>query len=163
MSLHPWPQMLRRIRKGSPLLGLDMGTKTIGIALSDPEWKQASPLHTLKRKKVPVDLQALADLAKERGARGFVIGLPLNMDGTEGEMAKLIRQFIRHMLDHKSLFPEEPEVALFDERLSSAVVERFLIKSDVSRARRKEVVDKLAAQAILQGALDQYHAAGNRG
>jgi putative Holliday junction resolvase len=162
MSLHPWPQMLRRIRKGSPLLGLDMGTKTIGIAVSDPEWKQASPLQTLKRKKVPVDIQTLADLAKERDARGFVIGLPLNMDGSEGEMAKLIRQFIKHMMDHKALFIAEPEVALFDERLSSAVVERFLIQSDVSRARRKEVIDKLAAQAILQGALDRYHADSNK-
>ncbi|MBI3418617.1 MAG: Holliday junction resolvase RuvX [Proteobacteria bacterium] len=156
MSLHEWPHILKRLKKGSPLLGLDLGTKTIGVAISDPEWKQASPLLTLKRKKIPADLASLAGLAGERGARGFVIGLPLNMDGSEGPMAEMIRAFVKLMLAHQSLFSGEPEIALFDERLSSAVVERFLIQSDVSRARRKEVVDKLAAQAILQAALDQW-------
>jgi putative holliday junction resolvase len=156
MSLHSWPQILKRLKKGSPLFGLDVGRKTIGIAISDPFWKQASPLTTIRRKKWPDDLAALAEIANERGVRGMVVGLPLNMDGSEGEMAAMIRLFAKQLLEKKSLFAGEPELAFYDERLTSAVVERFLIKSDVSRARRKQVIDKLAAQAILQGALDQY-------
>ncbi len=154
MSLHVFPHLLRRLKKDTPLLGLDVGTRAIGIAVSDPARGQAAPLSTLRRKSVPADMAALAEIARARDARGFILGLPLNMDGGEGKMAAYVRAFAGQMLAHKKLFAGEPEISFFDERLSSAAVERFLIKSGVSRKRRREVVDKLAAQAILQAALD---------
>jgi putative Holliday junction resolvase len=149
--------MLKRIRKATPLLGLDVGAKTIGLAISDPMWKQATPLFTVPRRKLQDDLKALSDLANERGARGLVIGLPYNMDDSEGESAARVRNFAKQILDAKDLFKEEPEIALFDERLSTAVMEDFLIEQNVKRERRDEVIDKLAAHVILQDALNIYN------
>lgn len=155
MAIHPWPHLLKRLKKGQCLLGLDVGSKTLGIAYGAMAEALATPLVTLNRGKVATDLAALAKLAKERDAGGFVIGLPLNMDGSEGESAGRSRLFAKQILEHKALFSREPEISFFDERLSTAAMERFLIKDvDMSRARRAEVIDKLAAAHILQAAFD---------
>lgn len=155
MAIHPWPHLLKRIKKGQALLGLDVGTKTIGVAISDPGFTLASPLLTLARKKTSEDMKALAALVAERGIGGIVLGLPLNMDGSEGEMAKKMRLFAKHMLEAKDSFAKPPEISFFDERLSTAAMQRFLIEEvDMNRKRRGEVIDKLAAAHILQAALD---------
>lgn len=131
------------------ILGLDVGTKTIGIAASDGLRLTASPIETIRRTKFTPDAARIQELASERGVVGFIIGLPVNMDGSEGPRAQSIRQFARNLHDIISL-----PVGLWDERLSTAAVTRTLIEADVSRKRRREVVDKLAAAYILQGALD---------
>lgn len=135
------------------LLGLDLGTKTIGIAVSDLARCIASPLTTLKRRKFTADAQALLALAAERQATGFVLGLPLNMDGSEGPRAQSTRAFARNL----SRLTELP-IALWDERLSTVAAERALLAADTSRARRAEVIDHVAAAYILQGALDRLAA-----
>ena len=133
-----------------PLIGLDLGTKTIGVAASDPERRVAAPVETVVRKRFSDDAQRLIALATERRAAGFVLGLPINMDGTEGARAQSTRAFARNLAKLTAL-----PIALWDERLSTAAVERALIAADVSRARRKAVIDEHAATYILQGALDR--------
>ena len=132
------------------LLGLDLGTKTIGVAVSDGMRFSATPLETIRRTKFTKDAARLVELIAENAAVGIVIGLPLNMDGSEGPRVQSTRAFVRN-LAQKTPLP----VAFWDERLSTAAVTRTLIEADVSRAKRGEVVDKLAAAYILQGALDR--------
>jgi len=132
------------------LIGLDLGTKTIGVASSDPDRRLATPVETVARQRFSLDAQRLLDLAAERRAIGFVLGLPINMDGTEGTRAQSTRAFARNLATLTAL-----PIALWDERLSTAAVERALIAADMSRARRKAVIDQHAATYILQGALDR--------
>src|SRR5688572_3906265 len=132
------------------LLGLDLGTKTIGVATSDPDRRLATAVETLARKNFTADAARLLTLAQERKAAGFVLGLPINMDGSEGPRAQSTRAFARNF----SKLTELP-IALWDERLSTAAVERELIGADVSRAKRAAVIDQHAAVFILQGALDR--------
>jgi putative Holliday junction resolvase len=132
------------------LIGLDLGTKTIGVAASDPDRRLATAVETVARKAFTADAQRLLALAAERKAVGFVLGLPINMDGSEGPRAQSTRAFARNL----ARLTELP-IALWDERLSTAAVERDLIAADVSRARRAAVIDQHAAAFILQGALDR--------
>jgi putative Holliday junction resolvase len=132
------------------LLGLDLGTKTIGIAVSDVTRQIATPLRTIQRTKFTVDAGDLVKLAETEKALAFVLGLPINMDGTEGPRCQSTRAFARNL---EKLTPVP--ILFWDERLSTAAVQRMLIAYDRSRAKRAEVVDKLAAAYILQGALDR--------
>jgi putative Holliday junction resolvase len=132
------------------LVGLDLGTKTIGVAVSDPDRRLATPVTTVLRQRFNADAERLLALAAERHVVGFVLGLPINMDGTEGPRAQSTRAFARNF----ARLTELP-IALWDERLSTAAVERALIEADASRARRKAVIDQHAAAYILQGALDR--------
>jgi putative Holliday junction resolvase len=132
------------------LVGLDLGTKTIGIAVSDVTRRIASPLETIRRTKFRADAARLLAIAAQRQAKAFVLGLPLNMDGIEGPRAQATRAFARNLAALTDL-----PIAFWDERLSTAAVERMLIGADASRARRAELVDKAAAAWILQGALDR--------
>jgi len=141
-----------------PLMGLDLGTKTIGVAISDGLRLTATPVLTVARKKFTVDAAALIELIDRRGIVGIVLGLPLNMDGSEGPRAQSTRAFARNL----SALISVP-IAFWDERLSTAAVERTLIAADSSRKRRAEVIDKLAAAYILQGALDRLSAHRNSG
>ncbi len=135
------------------LIGVDLGTKTIGLALSDVERRIATPLSTIERKKFTADAQQLIAQIARFEAFALVVGLPLNMDGGEGPRAQATRAFLRNF----SAISATP-FALWDERLSTAAVNRALIEQDVSRARRAAVVDRLAAAYILQGALDRLAA-----
>ena len=132
------------------LLGLDLGSKTIGVATSDPARRLATGVETIARKSFQVDAKRLLALAAERGCVGFVLGLPLNMDGSEGPRAQSVRAFARNLAKLTKL-----PIALWDERLSTAAVERELIAADVSRRKRAAVIDQHAAAFILQGALDR--------
>jgi putative Holliday junction resolvase len=132
------------------LIGLDLGTKTIGVAASDPDRRLATPVETIARKRFNLDAARLFELAAERHAVGFVLGLPINMDGTEGPRAQSTRTFARNLAKLTEL-----PIALWDERLSTAAVERALIAADASRTKRKAVIDQHAAAYILQGALDR--------
>jgi putative holliday junction resolvase len=139
----------------TPVAGLDLGTKTIGVAVSDIGRVIASPLQLIRKTQFTKDAEALFALMKTRGARGVVIGLPVNMDGTEGPRSQSSRAFARNLL---RLDPDLA-IAFWDERLSSAAVNRMLIdEADLSRARRGQLVDKAAAAYILQGALDRLNA-----
>jgi putative Holliday junction resolvase len=131
------------------ILALDLGEKNIGLALSDVSRKIATPMAALRKKKFTANVEELKALIAEHGIGGIVVGLPLNMDGTEGPSAQSARQFAANLAGKI-----EVPIALWDERLSTAAVTRTLIDADASRARRREVVDKLAAAYILQGALD---------
>ena len=132
------------------LIGLDLGTKTIGVAVSDPDRRVAAPVETVARQRFQLDAQRILALAAERRAVAYVLGLPLNMEGSEGPRAQATRAFARNL----SKLTELP-IALWDERLSTAAVERALIAADASRAKRKAVIDQHAATYILQGALDR--------
>jgi putative Holliday junction resolvase len=132
------------------LLGLDLGSKTIGVASSDPDRKLAAGVTTIARKNFTADASRLLALAAERAAVGVVLGLPINMDGSEGPRAQATRAFARNLAKLTDL-----PIALWDERLSTAAVERELIGADVSRKKRAAVIDQHAAAYILQGALDR--------
>jgi putative Holliday junction resolvase len=132
------------------LIGLDLGTKTIGVAASDPNRRLAAGVETIARKKFSTDADRLDVLARERSAVGFVLGLPINMDGTEGPRAQSARAFARNLAARIEL-----PIGLWDERLSTAAVERELIAADMGRSRRAAVIDQHAAAYILQGALDR--------
>lgn len=142
------------LKKGSCLLGLDPGSTVIGIAISDPGLSVASPLVGLQRKKFAADAAALAAIIRERNVGGLVVGLPKNMDGSEGPAAQSARALVRNLTERGDLPDPNLPIAFWDERLSSAAVERFLIADDMSRKRRDAVIDKAAAAYILQGALD---------
>jgi putative Holliday junction resolvase len=137
------------------LMGLDLGSKTIGLALGDSDHKIATPFDTIRRKKFGPDAAALADIIKAENIGGLVMGLPLNMDGSEGPRVQATRAFLRN-LENLPDFPALP-VLLWDERLSTAAVERTLLEADASRAKRAEVIDKMAAAFILQGAIDAHY------
>src|SRR5512135_1774990 len=132
------------------LIGLDLGTKTIGVACSDPDRRLATGVETIARTNFTADAKRVLALAAERAAIGFVLGLPINMDGSEGPRAQSTRAFARNFAKLTEL-----PIALWDERLSTAAVERELIAADVSRAKRAAVIDQHAAAFILQGALDR--------
>ena len=133
---------------GGRLMGLDVGTKTIGLALCDAGWTIASPAELLHRGKFAADLDKLRGIAAAQSVKGVVIGLPLNMDGSDSPRTQSTRAFARN------LAPLGLPVLLWDERWSTQAVTRTLIDADASRARRAELVDKMAAAYILQGALD---------
>ena len=135
----------------APVAGLDLGEKTIGVAVSDRERMIASPLELIRRTKFTDDAGRLFQLMDGRGAQGIVSGLPVNMDGSEGPRCQSVRAFARNLLRLKDL-----PIAFWDERLSTAAVQRMLTgEADLTRARRAEVVDKAAAAWILQGALER--------
>lgn len=144
IDLHDMPPKTR-------LLGLDLGSKTIGLAISDPGWAIASPVDTIRRTKFTRDAEALVAALKDRSIGGLILGLPVNMDGSEGPRCQSTRQFAQNLLDFGLSLP----IAFWDERLSTSAVEKFLVQeADMTRKRRGEVVDKMAAAYILQGALD---------
>lgn len=132
------------------LMGLDLGSKTIGVAACDADRRLAVGVETIERTRFKVDADRLLALANERAAVGFVLGLPINMDGSEGPRAQSTRAFARNL----ARLTEHP-IALWDERLSTAAVERELIAANVSRRKRAAVIDEHAAAFILQGALDR--------
>ena len=139
--------------EGGRLIGLDVGTKTIGTALCDAGWSFASPALLVRRTKFAKDKAALAALIAEQQVKGLVIGLPLNLDGTDSPRTQSTRAFARNLED--MALP----ILLWDERWSTVAVERTLIEQDASRARRAELIDKMAAAYILQGAIDGLVAA----
>ncbi len=142
------PDFAATLPHGGRLAGLDVGTKTIGVALCDAGWSFATPDKTIVRAKFAADLAALAALCSAQSVKGLVIGLPLNMDGSDSPRTQSVRAFARN------LEPLGLPVLLWDERWSTAAVERAMIAADVSRAKRKERVDSAAAAFILQGAID---------
>lgn len=142
------PEFAAALPNGGRLLGLDVGTKTIGVALCDAGWSFATPDKTIQRTKFAADLTALTALCAAQSVKGLVVGLPLNMDGSDSPRTQGIRAFARN------LAPLALPVLLWDERWSTAAVERAMIAADVSRAKRKERVDSAAAAFILQGAID---------
>ena len=149
-AIVPLADMAARLPERGALIGLDLGTKTIGVAASDPERRLAAGVETIARKAFAADAARLLALAAERKAAGFVLGLPINMDGTEGPRAQSARAFARNLAQRTEL-----PIGLWDERLSTAAVERELIAADASRKKRKAVIDQHAAVFILQGALDR--------
>jgi putative Holliday junction resolvase len=138
------------VERRQSLIGLDLGSKTLGIALSDTTRKIATPMETMKRVKFTHDARQLLAMAARENTAGFILGLPINMDGSEGPRCQSTRAFARN-LGMLSPLP----IVLWDERLSTAAVTRTLLEADTSRAKRAEVVDKMAASYILQGALDR--------
>ena len=141
-------ELAPRLARFDRLMGLDIGTKTIGLALSDVERRLASPLDTVRRTRFAADAASLLKRAGEFRVAALIVGLPLNMDGSEGPRVQSTRAFVRNLPD--ALF-----VSYWDERLSTAAVTRELIAQDASRAKRAEVLDRMAAAYILQGALDR--------
>jgi putative pre-16S rRNA nuclease len=139
-----------RLAAGARLAGLDLGTKTIGIALSDPRFRIATPLTTIRRAKFQADAHALLELCAAEKVGGLILGLPINMNGTEGPRAQATRAFLRNLAPLTDL-----PVALWDERLSTAAAERAMLEADLSRKKRAEKIDAAAAAFILQGALDR--------
>ena len=132
------------------LIGLDLGDKTVGVAVSDPMGTVATPLETVRRKKFTVDAARLLEIIEGRSIGGIVLGLPRNMDGSEGPRCQKTRAFARNL----SRLTELP-IGFWDERLSTVAAERVLLEADTSRKRRAEVIDHVAASYILQGALDR--------
>ena len=153
MSVYPLSEFIDHIGPRGRLLGLDVGTKTIGLALSDPLRTVASPLETIKRTKFTKDWAELEQIIDAHDVAGLVIGLPVNMDGSEGPRAQSTRQFAKNVLAKRDM-----PIAFWDERWSTQAVTRTLLDADASRKRRGEVVDKMAAAYILQGALDRMAA-----
>ena len=143
-------QFAENLPQHGALAGLDLGTKTIGVAVSDLMQQVATPLETIKRKKFTVDADALLKIAQNRDIKGFVLGLPLNMDGSEGPRVQSTRAFARN-LERLTDIP----ITFWDERLSTVAAERALLEADTSRKRRAEVIDHVAAGYILQGILDR--------
>ena len=132
------------------LAGLDLGTKTIGVAVSDGLRQVASPITVIRRQKFTLDAEALLAIIRDRGLAGLILGLPRNMDGTEGPRAQSTRAFARNLARLTDL-----PIGYWDERLSTVAAERALLEADTSRKRRAEVIDQVAAGYILQGALDR--------
>jgi putative Holliday junction resolvase len=142
--------------RSGALLGLDLGTVTVGVAISDLRRRVATPLETIRRKKFTLDARRLLDLAASREVVGLVLGLPVNMDGSEGPRAQSTRAFARNLQGLADL-----PLTFWDERLSTVAAERALLEADASRARRAEVIDAVAAGFILQGFLDRLSHMGS--
>lgn len=138
------------LKPGGRLIGIDAGTKTLGLALSDVSRSIATPMETIRRTKFSADVAQLSAIVSKHQAAGLVIGLPMNMDGSAGPRVQSTRAFTRNLNQVLPL-----PVLLWDERLSTAAAERTLLEADASRKRRGEVIDKMAAAIILQGALDR--------
>lgn len=152
MAILSWEAFAAGLPARGRLLGLDFGEKTIGLAISDRDRRIASPLETIRRRKFTADAAELDAICRDRAVVGLVLGLPVNMDGSEGRRCQATRQFARNLVTLASI---DSPLTFWDERLSTAAVERVLIdEADMSRRRRGEVVDKMAAGYILQGALD---------
>ena len=143
-------EIMAQSRKTLAWMGLDLGTKTIGVAVSDRLLSSATPLHTVRRKKFSADAQALLDMITNRNIGAIILGLPRNMDGSEGPRCQSTRAFARNL----SVLTNLP-IGYWDERLSTVAAERALLEADTSRKRRAEVIDHVAAGYILQGALDR--------
>ena len=141
-------EFVEEIHSAGKLAGLDVGTKTIGLALCDAMWSFAGPAETIQRTKFSIDLALLRQFITKHGVVGLVVGLPLNLDGTDSPRTQSVRAFARNLL------PLDLPILLWDERWSTQAVERAMIAADVSRAKRALAVDKLAAAHILQGAID---------
>jgi putative holliday junction resolvase len=142
------PEFAAAVRNGGKLAGFDVGTKTIGLAICDAGWHFAGPVETIRRSKFTQDLNTLRIFVEREKIVGLVVGLPLNMDGSDSPRTQSVRAFARN------LAPLDLPILLWDERWSTQAVERAMISADVSRARRAERVDALAAAHILQGAID---------
>jgi putative Holliday junction resolvase len=149
MPLRNPADLAERLPPRGALVGLDLGTKTIGVAATNPERTLASPRETIRRTKLKPDLERLLAIVDSEGAVAVILGLPLNMDGSEGPRCQAVRQFASDLLKVRDL-----DVVLWDERLSTVAVTRTMIDADVSRARRAEAVDKLAAAYIVEGFID---------
>lgn len=156
IGLEPDLAAIAALPAGRRVLGFDLGTKTIGLAVSDVGRQIATPLETIARGKFSVDLERIRRHVEHLGIGAFVLGLPVNMDGSEGPRAQATRAFARN-LGRALPMP----AAFWDERLSSAAVNRALIAADTSRAKRAAIVDRAAAAYILQGALDRLRHAAN--
>ncbi|MEX5726782.1 putative Holliday junction resolvase [Rhodovulum iodosum] len=148
-------ELATALPRGRALIGLDLGDKTIGVAVSDTSWSVASPLETIRRKKFTLDAARVMEIAGHRAAGGIVLGLPRNMDGSEGPRCQSTRAFARNL----SRLTELP-IGFWDERLSTMAAERALLEADTSRRRRAEVIDHVAAAYILQGVLDRLRNIG---
>lgn len=146
----PIDPFAKALPEGARLIGVDVGTKTLGLAISDVSRMIASALRTIRRTKFREDVQLLLEISAEHDVAGYVVGLPLNLDGSRGARAQASQAFARNLATIAGL-----PVLLWDERLSTAEAERMLISADTSRRRRAEVIDKVAATIILQGALDR--------
>ncbi|MEM8750123.1 MAG: Holliday junction resolvase RuvX [Pseudomonadota bacterium] len=146
-------QFARLLQGKGRLLGLDLGSKTIGLAICDDRWSIASPVHTIRRRKFTLDVEDMLAYAAKEGVVGLVIGLPLNMDGSEGPRAQSTRAFVRNLSKHTSL-----PVLYWDERLSSFAADQAMLEADLSRAKRAKNIDQMAAAVILQGAIDRMSA-----
>ena len=152
----PLKDLIAGLGPNQRLIGLDLGTKTIGLALSDTGRAIATPHQTIQRKKFSIDAEQLLKVCDQNQVGGIVLGMPLNMDGSEGHRAQATRDFYLSLRDLWRERDEQPlPVTFWDERLSTVAVTRTLLEADTSRARRGEVVDKMAASYILQGALDR--------
>jgi putative Holliday junction resolvase len=149
LSIVALSELSAHLAAGRRLLGLDLGEKTIGLALSDTLLTVATPYETLKRGKFTADAEKVEDIATREGVGGLVIGLPLNMSGSDGPAAQSARAIARNFAARSAL-----PILLWDERLSTAAVQRDMIAADATRKRRAAAVDKVAAAYILQGALD---------
>ncbi len=149
MTICKFEDLRAELSSAARLLGLDLGEKTIGLAVSDGGLRIASPVGTIRRTKFARDAAELFRIAEERGVGGLVIGLPINMDGTEGPRCQSVRQFAANLLKLRDI-----PIAFWDERLSTAAVERAMIAADLSRQKRARRIDEAAAAYILQGALD---------
>ena len=148
-------ELIAVLTPGQRLMGLDLGSKTIGLALGDSGHKIATPFDTIRRKKFGLDAAALGEIINAENIGGLVMGLPLNMDGSAGPRVQATQAFLRNLANLPD-FPALP-VLLWDERLSTAAVERTLLEADTSRAKRADVIDKMAAAYILQGAIDAHY------
>ena len=155
MAIRNPHELKAALAPGRRLVGLDVGERTVGVAISDPGLSIASPVGTVERTRFTDDVKALARMLAGREVGGYVIGLPVNMDGTEGPRCQSVRPFAQNLAGRADLLGSEPEIAFWDERLSTVAVERVLIEqADMSRGKRARAVDKMAAAYILQGALD---------
>jgi putative Holliday junction resolvase len=154
ISIEDLPPHLARDAR---LLGLDVGTKTIGMALSDVTRSVATPFDTIRRTKFTADAKMIREVVEKNQVGALVIGFPLNLDGSEGPRAQSTRAFARNLAAHVAV-----PMVFWDERLSTAAVERHLIEADASRKRRAEVIDRMAAAYILQGALDRLRNLADR-
>ena len=148
-------ELIAVLTPGQRLMGLDLGSKTIGLALGDSGHKIATPFDTIRRKKFGLDAAALGEIINAENIGGLVMGLPLNMDGSAGPRVQATRAFLRNLANLPD-FPALP-VLPWDERLSTAAVERTLLEADTSRTKRADVIDKMAAAYILQGAIDAHY------